>query len=111
MVQDRPAKRNRLIRIEKPAETTTDGKTTTTWTLFGRAWVTVEPLTGREYWEAQQQASSITHRIRGTWGDFENVTADFRIALGGRTFHLLEPPLNIEEANVLAELLVEEKKR
>jgi len=111
VIFDDPGKRNRLARIEKPTETVTAGKTSTTWATYAHAWVSIEPLTGREYWEANQQASTITHRITGTYQDFEQVTADFRIALGTRTFQLLETPRNLEEANVLFEVMVAEAKR
>ena len=111
MVQDDPGKRNKLAVIEKPTQTTTAGKVSTTWASFARAWVKLEPLSGNEYWEANRQASSITHKITGTYHDFENVTADFRIKINGRTFNLKESPRNIEEANVLFEVMVEEGKR
>ncbi len=108
MITDTPAKRNRKIRIEKPTESTSAGKTTRTWATFCFAWVSIAPIEGRELWEAQRQESSVTHKITGTWGDFRSVTADFRIQYGSRTFNLLEPPRNIEEVGVLAEVMVEE---
>jgi len=112
-VRDTPAKRNRRVRIEEPTEVTdTDtGKTTRTWLMVGRAWVMIGPLEGREYWEAQQQESSITHQVTGTWEEFKNVTADFRLVLEGRTFNLLGPPRNQQEAGVLAVMMVEEVTR
>lgn len=111
MIRDNPNKRNRKVRIDKPTETTTNGKTSTTWALFGRAWVSIEPLAGREYWEAKGQSSNITHQIEGAWEEWENVTSDFRIVYDARTFHLTEPPQNVEEANIVARMLVFEEKR
>lgn len=110
MVRDTPAKRNQRVRIEKPTETTdTDtGKVTRTWEDCGRAWVMIGPLEGREFWEAQQQSSSITHQITGTWEEFQNVGADWRLQIDDRTFNLLGPPRNKREANVLAVMMVEE---
>ena len=111
MVRDNPTSRNRLVRIEKPAQTTTSGKTVETWALYSRVWVRIEPLSGREYWDAKEQTSAITHKMTGAWGEFENVKADFRVVYEGRTFHLAESPRNIEEANVLAEMLIVEETR
>jgi len=111
MVTDKPSQRNKHVRIEKPTETVTAGKISTAWTEWAMAWVKIEPLAGREYWEAQQQASSITHKITGLFSDFEKVTADFRIVWDSRTFKLLEPPRNIEEASVIYEMNVEEETR
>lgn len=108
MITDTPAKRKRKIRIEKPTESTTTGKVSRTWATFGFAWVSIEPLESREIWEAQRQESSVTHKITGTWGDLQSVTADFRIQYGSRTFNLTEAPRNIEEAGVLGEVMVEE---
>ncbi len=110
-VFDDPSKRNRHVRIEKPTETTTGGKTTIVFAKFANAWVMIQPLTGREYWEANRQASSITHKITGTYLDFQNVTADFRIVFASRTFNVLEPPRNIDEEDVMIEMMVEEETR
>ena len=108
MITDTPAKRKRKIRIEKPAETTAVGVTSRTWATFVFAWVSIEPLSSAEIWEAQRQESNVTHKITGTWKDFQSVTADFRIQYGSRTFNLTEAPRNVEEASVLAEVMVEE---
>ena len=111
---DRAAKRNKFVEIEKPTETVTAGELARAWTrpgsLFGRAWVSIEPLNGREYWEAERQDSSVTHKVTGLWNDFTLVTADMRLKYGTRYFHLTEPPRNIDEAGTTAVLMVEEVK-
>ena len=111
MVTDDPYKRDSHVVIQKPTTTTTAGKPTTTWADFALAWVAVVPLGSQEDWKAKRAESNITHAIIGTWDDFENVTADFRIVYGTRTFNLTETPRNVEEANVTAEMRVEEAKR
>ena len=111
---DRAAKRNKFMEIEKPTETVTEGELSRTWTrpgsLFGRAWVSLEPLNGGEYWEANRQDSSVTHKITGVWADFASITADMRLKYGTRYFNLTEPPRNIEEAGTTAVMMVEEVK-
>jgi head-tail adaptor len=111
MIHDDPHKRNNRVMIQKPTETTTAGQTTTAWADFAYAYVGIETLSGKEYWEAQRHESSATHLLTGTWDDFENVTADFRIAFGSRTFQLTEPPRNIDEADVVAKVQAEEATR
>ena len=111
MVMDNPGKRNRLVYIEKPTETTTLGKTVTTWATSGKAWVSVVSLTSFEYWEAKRQAADITHKITGLFHDFEHVTADMRLKLNQRIFNLTEPPRNVEEMNVVYEMMCQEEVR
>lgn len=110
-VTDTPSKRNKQVRIEKPTEATVSGKTTTTWALWARAFVSIAPLSSREHREQSMQSSSVTHVVTGLWSDFEKVTADFRIVWDDRTFHLLEQPRNLEEADVVYEMAVEEETR
>ena len=114
MRRDRAAKRNKFVEIEKPTETVTAGETARTWTrpgaLFGKAWVSIEPLNGREYWEAERQDSSVTHKVTGLWNEFSSVTADMRLKYGTRYFNLTEPPRNVGEISELAEVMVEEVK-
>ncbi len=110
-VTDKPSTRDKYVRIEKPTQTTTGGKTVETWDLLARAFVAIKPLTGREYREAAEQASSITHLVTGLYEDFDTVTADFKIVWEDRTFHLLESPRDIEEAHVIYEMAVEEETR
>ncbi|HUT89194.1 MAG TPA: head-tail adaptor protein [Thermoguttaceae bacterium] len=114
MRRDRAATRNKCVEIEKPTESETAGELSRTWTrpgaLFGRAWVSIEPLSGREYWEAERQDSAISHKVTGLWNDFSSVTADMRLKYETRYFNLVEPPRNVGEAGALAEVMVEEVK-
>lgn len=111
MVIDQPGKRDRQVTIQQPTETVSDGKITRTWADLRKVWVQVAPLLGREYWEAKQQASTATHKVTGQYFDFEDVTADYRLALGSRTFNLLEKPRDLEDSHVIVEMMVEEEGR
>jgi head-tail adaptor len=110
-VTDKPSRRNKYVRVEKPTQTTTAGKTSETWSFWCHAWVSIEPVSGREGMEVHEQQSSITHLCRGLYAEFDTVTADFRIVWDSRTFHLLEAPRNLEEANVIYEMAIEEETR
>lgn len=33
------------------------------WGTYAETWAAVEPLTGREYWQAQQAQATVTHQV------------------------------------------------
>lgn len=57
------------IKIQEPIESQNDiGETITTWQDFAEnVPAAVEPLTGREYYAAQQEQSDVSTRIRIRW--------------------------------------------
>lgn len=51
--------------LQDPVEVTGDeGEIDRTWLTVGSRWIDVEPLSGREYWMAQQVNSQVTHKVR-----------------------------------------------
>lgn len=60
----------------------------------GTAYGSIEPLSGRELWQAQQVKADVTHRI--TVRHKAGVGPRWRVQWNGRTFEL-GPPLSTEE--------------
>lgn len=51
--------------LQAPVEVNGDeGEIARTWLTIGQRWIDAEPLTGREFWQAQQVHSDVTHRVR-----------------------------------------------
>ena len=105
--------RHRVI-VEKDEGENQDaqGHVTHDWQEFTTRWAAVEPIGGRELWNARQNQPDLTHRVRMRFDKKTNeITADMRINFGGRYLHLLEPPRKIqEERNIELEFLCREAK-
>lgn len=57
------------------------------WSDLADVWAAVEPLTGREYFQAQQTHAEVTYRVRIRYrGD---VVPTMRIAYTGKTLEIL----------------------
>lgn len=83
------------------------GGVTETWTIpqNGKRYASVEPLTGREFLEAQSVGSDITHKIR--MRHYDGLTPTMRIKFGSRTFNI-EQVRNVEERDRATEVMVKE---
>ena len=66
------------------------------------AWISIEPLRGREAIEAQQLNPTMTHKVRKRHG--ETITPDCWFAHDGRTFNVIDVR-NVDERGVMDELL------
>lgn len=82
-----------------------DGGITKGETNLGQRWASIEPLSGREYMEASQMGSEVTHRIRLRY--FSGLTTKHHLTYGGRTFNIVSM-LNLDEGNVVHELMAKE---
>lgn len=115
------------ISIQAPGETLlAGGETAIAWSELAEVWASIEPLSGREFFLAQQVQSDITLKVRIRWlagvtakhrivGQLSKLTAAQRIgtpdvinAAGGRVFDIQAPPMNWQERNVWIELFVRE---
>ena len=61
------------------------------WTTYASAWASIAPLSSREFFNAQQAMSEITHKI-STWY-ITGVNPDHRILWGSRIFQISCPVL------------------
>jgi SPP1 family predicted phage head-tail adaptor len=66
------------------------------------AWVSIEPLRGREAIEAQQLDATMTHKVRKRHG--ETITPDCWFSHDGRTFNV-KSVRNLDERDAMDELL------
>ena len=71
-----------------------------------KRWARVEPLRGREFFEASQTNSSVTHRVR--MRHFPGLTTRHRLLYNGRVLSI-RSVMNIDEQNIEDELLCEER--
>ena len=83
------------------------GQDKATWTTVGTFWARVEPLSGRELFNAQQIKAVISHRI--TMRNVGSIAPDDRLLFEGtnRTFNV-EVPTRRDEQNVALDLLCSE---
>lgn len=69
-------------------------------------WASVEPLKGREYFEARKIESEATHKIIIRY--LPGITPDMKIDFKGRIFNFEGPPINPEERNKYLEIYATE---
>lgn len=102
---------NRRIRIQTPsAMLDAFGIPVPGWADLLTVWGAIEPLTGRELFNAQQVASEVTHRITLRFNALladTRLVATYRALYAGRAFNL-HAVLNEDEANVSMVLLASE---
>jgi len=60
----RIGKKDKLVTIKKVSETQEQsGELTTSYLELAKEWASIEPITGREFFSAQQVQSAVTNRI------------------------------------------------
>lgn len=93
--------RHRVRLQRKTAARDSYGAEVETWSDLDTIWASVEPISGREYFQVQQVQSEITHRIRMRY--YSGLRFDDRILWGVRIFNI-KTLMNIDERN--AEMVV-----
>jgi len=99
--------RHRIV-FEQPVEVDDGhGGHVVSWATFATVWAAVEPISGREYFEAHQMQREVTHRvkIRSLPGLDENM----RIIFNDRVFEI-ESIIDLDERRYFMELLCRESK-
>ena len=74
------------------------------WQTLATRWGSIEPLAGRELWQAQQVQPDTTHRIRLRYDKSLGLSQRDRAVYKGRVFNFLAV-LNVEENQVEWEIL------
>ena len=64
------------------------GEVTKTWSDVATVWASIEPLTGREKWLAEQVQAAATHRVRMRYRS--DVGLENRLLYGSRVLDILE---------------------
>lgn len=76
------------------------------WQDIATIWASVEPLSGKEYFNAQQTNSKVSTKI--TIRYLSGVTSEMRIIFQKHTYNILSV-INFEERNIYLQLLCAEK--
>lgn len=87
------------VTIQRYTTTQNDyGEEVETWADLASRWAAVEPLSGREYFDAQQVASDVSIRVRMRSDSVTDaLTAMDRIIHKSRTLEIVSPPINVNE--------------
>lgn len=82
------------VTIERESESRSDsGEVLMTYTPVATVWAAVEPLRGREYFDAQRVQAEVNHRIRIRYRD--GIEPKMRVSMAtGRTFDI-ESAINV----------------
>jgi SPP1 family predicted phage head-tail adaptor len=75
------------------------------WQDLATVWASVEPISGKEFFAAQEIVAEITHRIRLRY--YAGLTPKMRLKLNDRIFDM-QRILNVEERNRELEILARE---
>jgi len=95
-----------VVTIQEPVETQDEyGQTVTTWRDVQTVNASIEPLTAREFFAAQQTKADVTHKVRLRY--VAGIVPTMRLLFGSRVFHL-GSVLNREERGIELELLCKE---
>ena len=85
------------VSLQQPVQAqAADGGVTNSWLTVISVPASIEPLNGRELWNAQQVQPDVTHRV--TLRYHPNVSPRWRFLFGYRTFNVLTV-LNTDERN------------
>ena len=102
----RSGKLNRRITIQKLSVAKNEyGEDIESWINFRTLWAHVEPLRGREYWQAKQVVGEVTGRI--TIRYLDGLDEKMQVMYGGKTYNILAV-INPGEKNRELQLLVKE---
>lgn len=95
-----PGSLRHIVTVQTQQEATNEfGEVELTWvSLESNVRASIEPLSGRELFNAQQVQSDVSTRIRLRW--FDGLTSRMRIVWGSRVFQI-ESAINEQERNVV----------
>lgn len=97
--------RHRIILLRQVNEVNDYGASTQTWKRVATVWADVRPLSGREYFSAQQVQSEVTTQI---WLRYlDGIMPTMRVKFGKRTLDIVSV-LNTQERNVSLQLMCKE---
>jgi SPP1 family predicted phage head-tail adaptor len=96
------------IVIEAPGEGQDSfGQLTEVWTTYHTCRASIEPLRGREYFEAQKIGGEQQVRFRIRYRD--GITSKMRINYNGRIFNIVSPPIDPRERHRELQIMAVEK--
>ena len=96
-----------VITLQAPVRTrSNDGQSQTTWADKATVRAYIEPLSGREFFRAEQMQVSVSHRV--TLRSHPGITPDWRFVFSGRVFHIASARSTDNERGQWIELMCEE---
>ena len=75
------------------------------WATTETVWASIEPVSGREYFNASGERAEVTHKVRIRYGS--TVAPKDRLLYGSRVFNI-RAVLNLEERGRWLQLMVSE---
>lgn len=81
------------------------GEASSTWNTFAQVYARIEPLSGKEFFAAQETQNEASTRI--TIRYLQGVTEDMRVLHAGRVYHV-DVVLNINERDIMMQLMCHE---
>jgi SPP1 family predicted phage head-tail adaptor len=83
----------------------------TNWTNAGQEWAEFITQGSREFFRGEEIAADITHQVTMRWNRrAATYTTDMQLKMGGRTFHIAAPPVNIDEQDLYLRFATKEIK-
>ena len=97
--------RHRITLLRQVNEVNDYGASTQIWKRVATVWADVRPLSGREYFSAQQVQSEVTTQI---WlRHIEGIKPTMKVKFGKREFEIISV-LNTQERDVSLQLMCKE---
>lgn len=99
-------RKDKLVTLQRRGTTQDSaGQVVETWTEIQKAWASIDPIVGREYFNASGERAEVTHRVKIHYGP--TVAPRDRVLYGSRVFDI-KSGINIEERNRDLELMCTE---
>lgn len=94
------------VTIQQPVETRNAfGEAIKTWSTVATIYASVEPLSGREMFDAEQVQSEISHRVRLRYRS--GLTTRMRLLYGSRVLHI-QAVIDVKERHQELQLMCRE---
>ncbi len=94
------------IKIQSPVEARNGvGEIITTWATLATVWASVEPLRGREFFDAEQMQAEVSTRVRMRY--YPGITAQMRVLWGSRVLEIVTP-IDVNERHKELQLMCRE---
>ena len=74
-----------VVTPEEPVQEKGEGGTTTTrYEEHSPVWVDIEPMSGSDYWQSQQQQDAVTYRVTGRAMALRDIREGWRLTRDGQ---------------------------
>ncbi|UWG96785.1 phage head closure protein [Dehalobacter sp. DCM] len=97
----------KIIIKQQPVSQDDSDKPINTWPTVSELWASINPLSGREYFAAQQANSEVSHKVNIRYNG--SIKANMRILYGERAYeilYLIDPGERHIELNLMCKELL-----